>query len=240
MSLGMGVGMLTVSFLSVIEEALVGGEDSKRLTGNVTDVERLFSPPALEALERMHSGYFAFLAFHPSVDATVESYLQEGSLPADSGSSAMVLFTTEETPTVSYSFASQELSGITVSDHENLPSRVALRYLFDGEPPALPGLAVFASFLAQADVVYFSLSGLTTASDVRLRLQKVFEAATKAWEGCEGDREVFAGDLAVAARRRRLAFTRTGRRSMREWLVEVFQWLGTHRGDIFAVVGMIK
>jgi hypothetical protein len=231
--------VLLVPFLSIIGEASQDGRLNlaKHLTGSIGDIEGLLTPEAMRALEESHPGYFAFLAFHPSADAAIMTYLGEGSFPFDSGSRALVLFTTEETGPAVWAYSAPALAAVTVADHSDLPVQAALRYLFGDHVPVLPGIAVFSGFSKDTDVVYFSLAGLTDAAAVRLAVRSLIGLADEAWNG---NREEFADRLAVAALRSKLAFQRTGRRSMLEWLVQTFQWLSRHRGDIVTVVGLIR
>ena len=234
-----GAALLVVQFTSILEEALLGDEHVHRLTGNVTDMDAFLSDKAMHALEREHGGYFAFLAFHPSVDEAVHDYVREQSLPADSGGSALVLFTTQTAGVSMSMFADQALKMVEVGSHDDMPAQAALRHLFGAAAtPAMPGLAVFSAFSAEVDVLYYPLTGLNTAADVRTLARAVFEVANKAWQECEGRREVFADRLALASTRRGMRFSHTGRRSMKEWLVLTLRWLGVHRGDLVAVAGL--
>jgi hypothetical protein len=226
--------MLVVPFLATVGSAASRGGAHAAL-GDISDVARLLTTESMQALERAHSGYFAFLAFHPTADAAVADYLGAGSLPSDSGSRALVLFTTVETPTAVWNYSAAPLSMITIEDHADLPVLVALRHLFGEEVPALPGIALFSSFSEDSDVIYFSLADAPDAAGVRAFVRATLELANKAWNG---KRDTFADRLAVRAQRKKIPFLRTGRRSMLQWLVQVYQWMAEHRGDIVAVAGI--
>src|SRR5882672_7325447 len=83
--------VLLLPLTALIEEAVNGSEAVKRLSGNVADLDLLLREESLRKLESAHGGYFAYLAFQPGMDPAIDGYLAEGSLPADSGMSALVL-----------------------------------------------------------------------------------------------------------------------------------------------------
>lgn len=230
--------MLIVPMLSVIEEAVSdGGVDN--LSGNVSDMDRMLSRDALAALERAHDGYFAFLAFQPSVDAPVLGYLVEGSLPADSGARALVLFTLAESATAQWMYADVALDALAIEGQADLPAQTALGLLFGDKVPPLPGLAVFGSFCSEDDAVYFYLDRAGTPADIRSQLRGILALADTAWQDCGGRRDRLADALALSAQRRKVRFARTGRRSMLQWLDLVVHWLDRHSGDIVAVAGLV-
>lgn len=227
--------MFVTPFLDTLSAARARG-GARGAQGDLRDIDRLLTVESMQSLERAHVGYFAFLAFHPSADAPMAAYLREGSLPSDSSPRALVLFTTAETSPTTWNYSAPSLSMITVKDDSDLPTLVALRHLFGNQIPTLPGVVLFAGFSEDCDAIYFSMADLPDAAAVRTFMRTTLRLADKAWNG---KRNTFVDRLAQRAQRDKIPFERTGRRSMLQWLIQVYQWIGEYRGDIVAVAGAI-
>jgi hypothetical protein len=232
--------MLVLSLQSQVEEANTGG--GKALGGAIRSFEFLMDEGALANLERAHPGVFAYLAFHPTADRAIADYVQEGTLPGDSGPHLMVLFTTSVRATwpIELTKVAVELPFLDVQTNMH-PAYEAVRELFDPRvPPPLPGIAFFRSFTGEHDVVYVNLSDCDDATEVRQRLRSLCSSAESAYQGSEGKRHRdFADDLATSLEADRLEFMRTGRIALRQWLIRTYRFAEQHAGDIVSAVGLI-
>jgi hypothetical protein len=225
---------LVLSLGSLIEEATLGGK-VKRVSGNVLDPSKLLLEENLRALEEAFGGVFAFLAFHPSADAAVIEYLESGTLESDSGPNVLVLFTQSRNADTPKQLSSEAFTEWLEVRSEQLPAQGLIRGLFEpGYVPPLPGLLVFDSFTEQGEAVYFDLSSDARVEEVRSSLRPIFALVDKAARSRIGRRRAFADRVAVAAQRAKLTHRRSGRVSMRQWLVQAYQLVGEHAGDIVA------
>jgi hypothetical protein len=229
--------MLTISLSSVIEQAAFGVPDLHRLSGNVADIDALLEPARLAALEKAHHGVFAFFAFDPAGDQAVRAYLESGTLAADSGPHVLALFTSARSSSAPVPMSSALLDIVQVESAES-PSRRMLAELFDGKQvPPLPGLAVWRDLTQKSEVLYFDLTA-QTEDEVRHTVRSVLALAETAYRLGSG-KHPFSDELAVAAQKDHFAFRRTGRVSMRQWLIQAFQWTQRNGGDIVAALALV-
>lgn len=223
--------MLVLSFAALLEEAQRG--DCYNRGGNITRLDLLFSEENL-AHVREHAKAFCFLAFDGAKDKAVVDYVGgDSSLPDDSGPDVMVLFTLNQFAPLAIPVP-EAGTEITVGTH---PVYAMVRMLFEGKPrPILPGLVVFDDLAEAAEAVYLPLDHLDTEDEVRLHLRRVFSDV----EFVAGDAKPkkFLDDLCVRLRRRGLEYERTGRRSIREWMLRSVELAREHKGDIVSATGL--
>jgi hypothetical protein len=230
--------VLVLSLTSLVEEASLSDPQVKRLSGNVDDVHALLREDALRALEQAHGGPFAFIAFDPSADEAMRSYISSGSLADDSGPHILVLFTVSKGSGTTRQFDDSLLSFLTIDD-SHLPALDLVRYLFEpGLIPPLPGLLVFESFTEPRESLYFDLTGPENQIEVRHMLRMIFSLTDMAWRSSARSGREFAEILAVDAQRQRLSFVQSRRVSLRQWLVRSYQWAGDNASDIVAAIGL--
>jgi hypothetical protein len=230
--------MLVLSLTTLIGEASLNG-DAKRLSGNVADLDTLLQEDSLRALEAHHHGVFAFLAYHPGIDVAVSGYVTEGTLAADSGPGVLVLFTAAyaDAPVL---VSNASLAGLLTIERAELPAQQMTRLLFsERQVPVLPGLLVFDHFTGETEALYFPLDEAADPADVRTRLRGLFSLIEHSKRSVAGSRRPFADVLAVAAQREELAFVRSGRTSMRQWLVQAYQLTKRHAADIVGALGLV-
>jgi hypothetical protein len=230
--------MFVLSLRTQIEEANTTG---KNLTGAIRSYEFLANERSLIALEDAHPGFFSYLAFHPTADATITDYIKVGTLPADSGPNNMVLFTLDAQATwpTDVKTVLPELPFLDI-DRTTHASYAAVRYLFEPKtPPPLPGIAIFRRFTGEHDVIYADLSGLSDRNDVTARIRAVLACAEKAFTRSEQKERDFADELAIVMEKVNLPFIRTGRVAMRQWLIRVYRFTEEHIGDLVSAVGLI-
>jgi hypothetical protein len=229
--------VLAISLRSVIQEA-AADQNIKKLSGNIQSFADLVKPENLALLEKSHQGAFAFLAFYPAADAAITSYVHAGTLASDSGRHILALFTLDEearwpTPVTPESFGSWLTLDAAVH-----PAYELVRLLFEPTaPPPLPGIAFFDTFTAETHVVYATLAGLADAGAARQSLRQLFGLAERVWQEAQRKpRGAFADRLGAALAKDGLPYVRTGRISMREWLVKSMRFLEEHASDIVTLI----
>jgi hypothetical protein len=234
--------MMVISFSSLLEEA-AADPSTKYLAGNIKAFEKLFDPDIVERLEASHSGIFAFMAFHPTADAAVVDYLKGDTLADDSGPNILCLFTLQveaRAPTVIESDTWESVIEVTGASN---PSAKMIRDMFaPEEPPPLPGIVFFPDFSSYNRAVYVPLDKLEDTRQVREHLRNAFMiASAAAQQSLDQGRSVaeFSDNFAAMLKSRRIRYNRTGRRSMREWLIAAYQTAWDHRSDIVTAVGLL-
>ncbi|MFF1272691.1 hypothetical protein ACFVZC_04650 [Streptomyces marokkonensis] len=228
--------MDTSSLAELIEYAIADHEE-KRLTGSLEDFARLLSDENLASLEAAYDGIFAFLVFHPAADGPVSDYARNLTLASDSGPRILTFYTTDE-DSVAPSPSSTP-ADIAVDGDVHLAYEVT-RLLFSPQvPPPLPGV-VFASRLSGTnDAVYVPLSESTDEDAVRSHLRLVFSLADSAL-GDGGDREKFPNRFAKELLSEDIAYHRSGRRSLGEWLAMSYHFLVDRGFELVTVLGGVS
>jgi hypothetical protein len=231
-----GATVLAISLRSVLDELAVEA-GTKNLSGNVTDAAALFDPDNLERLAAI-APVLGFLAFHPRSDRPVVDYVRLGLTAADSGPNLLVLFALDAFASGPVPVGADAFAGWLQLDTGSHPAYDIVRLLFDaGAVPVLPGLVLLRTVGVNTDAVYVELSGLATIETVQARLREVFALADEV--GRDVDVDHFGDQLGVRLRTRRIPYRRTRRLSTREWLVNSFQIVGDHLGDIVSVAGLL-
>lgn len=225
--------MLVISLQAILEEATA---EHRFDVGQIKDLSALLRPESLRRL-RDHSPVCCFLAFHPTGDPPIVDYVRSGTMADDSGPDILVLFVLDRPapialPVGTAAFGHEVEIGVGVD-----PAYRMVRTLFDGSRvPPLPGLVVFRDIAEDTDGVYLPLGHLESEREVRLHLREVF--AEMGHLAATGKPERFLDDLGVQWTRRGLAYERTDRRPMREWLIEGFRTARENYGDIVGAIGL--
>ncbi|MFB9469759.1 hypothetical protein ACFFR3_09605 [Nonomuraea salmonea] len=226
--------MLVISLQAILEEALAVGRFN---TGNVRHLPDLLRPENMRQL-REHSAVFCFLAFHPTGDAAVADYVRSGTMADDSGPDVLVLFTLDRPAPIAVPLGSDAFGQWAELDRGANPANHMIRTLFAGSRvPPLPGLAVFLDLSEDTEGFYLPLGHLASEHEVRTFLREAFaDIDHLATTGKPGR---LLDDLGVVWTRRGLAYERTGRRPVREWLIEGFRTAREHYGDIVGTIGLM-
>ncbi|TDQ00565.1 hypothetical protein [Labedaea rhizosphaerae] len=229
--------MLVLSVVNMLEEA-ASSDNVEYLGGNISDLDNLFDPANLACLNEFADA-LCFLAFHPTADRALADYVRSGTLPDDSGPRTLVMFTLDQPVPGAVRVGSDSMrvwAEITAGVH---PAYEAVRALYAGQPaPPLPGLVLFDDLAHGERTIYLPLASLTSEQDVRAHLRQVFSLVDHVVAGAKPGR--FLDDLGYALRKHGLAFHRTGRTPVREWLLRVVQLARKHRGDVVSVIGLLK
>ncbi len=232
--------MLVLSLSTVIQEAAADPR-LKKISGNINSFDKLLEPESLTLLEKSHNGPFAFLAFHPAVDSAVVSYIKGGTLPSDSGRDILVLFSLDAQARWATAITSESFGNWLSVDSSVHPSYELLRFLFDPEPPPpLPGIVFFSTFTAEAEVVYVNFPTVSGEAEARSFFRNLFSLVDKIWRDSAGKpSDAFTDRLAAALLKEQIEYVRTGRVSMREWLVKSMNFLVQHKSDIVTLISAL-
>ncbi len=226
-------GMLALSIVTILESAAT---DEHRQTGKIDDLEKVLRPDGLAALEKVAT-FFAFLAFHPGVDQAVKEYVLSGALSADSGPDILVMFCLDENAETPVPVDDSSFGSWLTLDATAPPSYTMVRHLFDPSAvPPLPGLAFFEGIGHDSEVVYVHLVDDHEPEAVRAKLRKVFSIAAEAAGRPPGPgRQAM---LAAGLLRERIPYTRSGRTSLREWLIRGRRFLSERGWDLVGLLGL--
>lgn len=225
--------MLVISLRAILEEVASTG---KHYGGDIQGLHNLLEPGKLAKLKESASAC-CFLAFHPTGDAAVTDYVCGDTLPDDSGPDLLVLFTLAQPAPIAVPVRHGSFDQWAELKFGVHPAYQLVRLLFEGKrPPVLPGLVVFQDLGTDTDGLYLPLSRLD--KEVRARLRDVF--ADISYEARKDKPAKFLDNLGVCLSRRGLAYERTNRRPIREWLLAAFRLTGDHYGDIVGTIGLFK
>lgn len=229
-----------ISLQSLMEEAL-SNEKVKHLTGNVKAIEELFSEKNMANLKQYFQGVFAFLGFHPKVDAGITSYLCSGSISSDSGSDILVLFVLDTPATSPVELENQSFKKWMDLETSVHPSYTLIRSMFN-DPVALlfPGIIFFEDIQQMQNPVYIHISDSSNEDAVKQQMRLLFALAQKASSDSLASRKSFLNLFAQSLQRNHLAYERGHDISAREWFVNAFRIIGKHFGDIVSVVQLFK
>lgn len=227
-----------ISLRTLLEYARDADSGKKRVSGNVRSFAALFEPGALAYLDRQHTGVYALLLFHPVADAAIAEYLATGALASDSGPRILTFFTLDVEARAPLALPAASNPDWLSLDRGNHPAHVILRTLFEPKtPPAVPGILFMGGLDIKEECVYVPLSGVADLVAARTQIAHALALADRAI-GKQVRRNRFADDLAVVLRREAVRYHRSGRISVREFLIGAFRFVIKHRGDIVAGVKM--
>jgi len=113
--------------------------------------------------------------------------------------------------------------------------------LFDTKtPPPLPGIIFFDTFAEETEAVYVGMADLASEQEVRKVLRRWFALAANAWQdSVRKPRGTFADRMSAALLAERAHYVRTGKTSMREWLIRSFHLLQDQKSDLVTIIAAI-
>jgi hypothetical protein len=231
--------MRIILFRKILES--VAADIGKRIVANISNIEKVLAPENLKKLEDRHRGVFCFLAFHPTLDRFITSYIGLNSLSSDSGKEILVLFTLDADARFPRLVEIDEsIDGIKI-DESIHPAYQMTKMLFGPHAePSLPGLLFFEKFTDVTEPIFVSLAKLDSASAVGERSRIVFSLVRESFEISKASAEAsFPEEFAVRLAKKRIAYTRRDATSMREWLVLLYNFANDHSKEIFGLVGAI-
>lgn len=233
--------MLVQSLLPILEAAKAE-PDAKRFTGNVGRLEEAFSSEGVIALEKMHNGIFAVLAFHPGLDVAVKDYVTaDSALAIDSGPRIFVIFTLALTAIRPNKVNDSVFRGDITIDRAQHPAYEFVWKLFPKERTKLPGLVLVECLSGISEPVFVSLCDQDLAG-VAKTLRLVFAHATEAYDGSRQS-EVpggFVDKLCLNLAVNNIEYLRTSSPPVLEVLVRVFHALKRNLSDLVSIVKLFK
>lgn len=225
--------LITVSLTELIEQA-VADPNQKNLTGSLEDFMRLLGEENLARLEAAHQGAFAFLVFHPSADGYIADYLRRGTLGSDSGPKVLAFVTLDEDAMSAPS--SPVPDGVAVDGRIHIAYEVTRSLFSPQAPPPLPGVVFTGGLSGANDAVYTPLGDVADEDDVRSRLRLMFSLADQALDASR-DRSDFPDRFAKALVSEGIAYQRSGRRSLAEWVARSYHLIVDHGLEWVTVLG---
>jgi hypothetical protein len=227
--------------LTVLIQEAIASPTTKKISGNIKSFPKLFEPESLRALEDAHQGIFSFLAFHPAADLSVTDYVRAGTLSSDSGKDVLALFTLDAAARWPIEVTDKSFANWLEVDTSVHPAYEMIRMLFDPEvPPPVPGIIFFDTFAEETEVVYVSMSELVSEQEVRKVLRRWFALAANAWQDSfRKPRGTFADRMSAALLAERAQYVRTGKTSMREWLIRSFHFLQDQKSDLVTIIAAV-
>ncbi|MGA4994654.1 hypothetical protein [Nonomuraea bangladeshensis] len=226
-------GVLALSIATLLESAAT---DEHRQTGKIENLEKLLQPEGLAALEKVAT-FYAFLAFHPGVDQAIKEYVLSGSLSADSGPDVLVMFCLDETADTPTPLDDSSFGSWLTLETTAPPAYTMVRHLFGSSPvPPLPGIAFFEGIGHDDEVVYVHLVDDHEPEAARAKLRKVLSIAAQAASRSPGSGRQAV--LAAGLLNERIPYTRSGRTSLREWLIHGRRFLSERGWDLVSLLGL--
>ena len=223
-----------ISLQTLLEEALA--TEQKNFTGNVRDLEEIFSEKNWKVLKNTFPGVFAFLGFHPSVDKSITSYVCSPSISSDSGADILVLFTLNDFATSPTIVDNEILTQLKIDINVH-PSYTLIRHMFK-DPAVLnfPGIIFFEDLLQVQNPIYLHISDTSSEDTVRQQMRQFFALADKAYQITSRSDKSFMNNFALTLQKEQIPYERGSDISMREWLVYAFRLIWKYKGDIVSVI----
>ena len=231
--------MLTLPFINMLE-AVLKDPEWESVSGILRNAEEVLQPSVLARLEQSHQGVFAFLAFDWTIDRSFASYLESGALAADTGRSVLALFAaTAENVDTTVQLPLRH-DDVLYLDRSVDPSYELVRGLFNGgDPVVLPGILIIPRFSQPDEAVFVSVAHVGDLHQMAALCRSVFAHAAAAYHRSKENLDLsFTDVLAVQLAKSRIAYARTGQRSLMEWLIRAFNLLWRHRSDLMATAGL--
>jgi hypothetical protein len=232
--------MLVQSIVPLIEAA-AADPALKNLSGNILDPERLRDSAVLGSFDSSHDGIYAFFAFHPGLDETVKEYLVSGAVASDSGRHILALFAVNELVYSPRPLNREWFDGLVeiISD-ENVLFEVTRDLLGAREEVVFPGVLLVERLAVPVESVFVTFSQLKDKEPLPVFLRRVFVIAEAAYHKSRGSTDKsFADCVSLGLAKEDIAYVRSGRTSVSEWLFKTLHLLRKFRADIVAAVGLI-
>ncbi|VTR93268.1 unnamed protein product [Gemmata massiliana] len=232
--------MRVLSLSRLIETARVTDAHGKAATGHVQNFADLLNEDNVRHLEAAHGGLFAYLVFHPKLDAALVDVIKSGAVARYLGAEILLLYTLDSAPQTPTAITDKAFAGWLDLAPDDYPGHQIVRTLFpDGTPPTTPGVVFLTSLVDDCEPVYVPLTD-NGAGDAAAILNSAFRLAQGALAGAKADRGAVPGLLAKALAQEGLRYTRTSPRSAFEWLCLTFHTARRHLGDLVAVVSLVR
>jgi hypothetical protein len=227
------------SLTRVAEEAGYMLEPGRNKLGSIQN-PRTFEEN-FAALDQLHKGIFAFLAFHPVSDKQVAEYVREGSLGSDAGPHILVFFLAGfDAAQAPRRLVVGDLQyGVELSLEAHPAYELAARFSAQEVSPPFPGLIVFDGLLTPRQAIYVPITG-SNATRVRSSCRKILDAANASFVKEFGkhakvlrfDFDRFAARLVELG----LDYRRAGERGLRSAAFIAAAWVKKNAGALVSVM----
>jgi hypothetical protein len=212
-------------------------EGTRNLLGAIENVRAFEENQA--ALDRLHGGAFAFLAFHPAADKHVAEYIAHGSLGDDAGADILALFLVSDPPprTPREVRPADPLRGVSLTLQAHPAYDLASRFFLDESRPPLPGLVFFDRLVEPTQSIYVLLGGQDRAQ-ITAQCRQAFDAANRAMPagGGAGARQVDFDRLAARLVEIGMPYRRAGETGVRAAALITGAWLKKNAGALAAAI----
>lgn len=225
-----------IAVTKLVEEAkYLENETIKNFSGSITDPDKF--EQNLPALENLHSGLFAFLAFHPGIDRAVGEYIEKGSLASDSGANILVFFLSTVEMRLPRNIKPEHLDiGVTLELNIH-PAYEFARWLFsNGVMPKLPGLVFFDHVCRVVQAVYVPIPKSDTVDDVARFCRSVFTVGDNVVKERLGGEGISIDLFCRKLKSNGVEYSRNGSTSIGEWVVTLFNFAKKNGGTIASVI----
>jgi hypothetical protein len=229
--------MKVINVLRLIEESLYTRSPTKNFTGSFKSIDHLISEA--RELNELHTGLFAYFAFHRKVDDVVTQYVLSGAVEVDSGGEIMVLMLSDESCEMPRTVTHTLLRRTYGIDYGDNAADQMVRWMFPAEPyPLIPGIILFNSVFEVSEAVYVPLSEMNSVPQVAALCRKTLYAARTCVRG--GMLEATWVDaLGTKLRGQRISYRRLGQTSGQLWFQNVMQMLKSQNLNLVSVVSMV-
>ncbi len=230
--------MKILSLEKVAEEAGYITEGARYAAGAVANI-RTFEQN-FKALDQKHRGAYAFVAFHPAADHSVEEYIADGTLGDDAGPDILALFLIEPiAPRMPRELKRADVRfGVTLSLQQH-PAYELVRQFFPRKAiPRLPGLVFFDRLYKPESSIYVLLEG-TDKAQLRLQCRTAFEAANRSLRKARTKAKSSRIDFDRLAARLveiNVPYQRAGAKGIKAAAFITGAWLKKNRGKIAAAI----
>jgi hypothetical protein len=215
-----------------ILEVIVDDTDHKKISGPVTDVDRLLKENVLRGLDDRHQGVYAIVVYDLKEDSLVKKYLLSTLLAEDSGNNLFVLFEAEPKPRPLPRMSEEMGIGQSVAAS---PLIDFLRDLFPQQHLQLPGVVFVRRLSLPSDPIYVPLGDRASSKKLVETFRSVFTRAVNAIKESE-DSESYASALGRGLAIDGVTYLRATQKSVGERLLIAARTLWDHRKDLTAVL----
>lgn len=230
--------MYIISITNAIEQA-ISNSYWRNATGNIKNLDKLFTPQNLLALDNSFDGFYAFIVFHPKINTNVLKYIEEGGLEADTGNSIMALFSTEVQVYGTQTFDTSLFNGwIEIQEQEFIVYEI-VKSFFPRDSPKIqfPGIMFIDRLSTMSNIIYVSLPKIKELDELEQSFNKIFRLAEKNFQiyGVMDFADKFSLDLALE----KFDYFKKTKVNPEEIVVKFFYKIMKYKGDIISVLGKL-
>lgn len=227
-----------ISLSKLMDEAVyLQNDKTKNLSGSIRNSAEF--DDNRRALQSLHRGLFAFVAFHPQVDQQVADYIEKGSIGSDSGPNILVLFFSAKEIRFPRAITPRDLNIGVDLDMTVQPAYEFAQWLLPAESlPKFPGLIFMDRVVDSIQAVYVPIQKHATADEVADFCRSVFALANHVMKKNAED-PLSIESLILKLKSDGFEYTRSGEASVGEWLISAYQFAQRHRATIVTLISKV-